>query len=151
MQTRRDESCHLPAKHWRQLMAVLRTLVVDDETALLSILRRVLSAMDCDMVGAATLREGLRCALDEEFDIILLDNHFPEGHCDSIVPCIVSSRPDTPVVIITANPSDEHVGRALSYGAREVLAKPFSMGQLAELIERYCAFSVRVPEAMKVA
>ncbi|MBP8954822.1 MAG: response regulator [Armatimonadetes bacterium] len=128
-------------------MPLLRVLVVDDEKALLAILQRALNLMGCDMVGACTLRDGLRLALSEDFDIILLDNHFPEGHCDAIVPSMVASKPDTPIVIITANPSDAHVANAMRHGVRQVISKPFTLEQLADALERYTGLIIRTPQA----
>ncbi len=120
-------------------MQVFRVLVVDDEAALLIVLKRAFTLMNCEMIGASTLREGLRRALEEEFDIILLDNHFPEGHCDAIVPSLVAAKPHVPIVIITANESDDHVRNALGFGVKEVLGKPFGLGKLAQTVARYCA------------
>ena len=129
-------------------MPLLRVLVVDDEKALLAILQRALNLMGCDMVGASTLRDGLHAALNQDFDIILLDNHFPEGHCDAIVPSIVASKPDTPIVVITANPSDAHVTNAMRHGVRQVIGKPFTLDQLAGALERFTGCSIRPPQVI---
>ncbi|NSW58202.1 MAG: response regulator [Armatimonadetes bacterium] len=128
-------------------MPLLRVLVVDDHKALLAVLQNALSLMGCDMVGACTLRDGLRLALSQDFDIILLDNHFPEGHCDAIVPSLVASKPDTPIVIITANPADAHVTNAMRQGVRQVIPKPFTLEQIASVLERYTGLIIRTPQA----
>ena len=115
-----------------------RILVIDDEHSLLSMLEDVLGLLGFTVVAASTLDEGLQRALDESFDLLLLDNHFPEGHGDDILPAVIAARPDMPVVMITANESDEHVVAALRMGAREVLPKPFGLGELMAVVERYC-------------
>ncbi len=116
----------------------IRVLVIDDETALLDMLEKAFRLMGCTMVGAATLRDGMSQALNEDFDIVLLDNHFPDGHGDVIVAAIVGDRPHLPIVIITGNETDEHVQNALRLGAKEVLGKPFGLAELAQVMGRYC-------------
>lgn len=115
-----------------------RVLVVDDEHSLLKMLEDILGLLGCTVVAVPTLDEGLQRACEDEFDLLLLDNHFPGGHGDEIVPAVVAARPEMPIVIITANESDAHVLAALDMGAREVLPKPFGLDDLMSLMERHC-------------
>jgi len=115
-----------------------RILVVDDEGVLLNMFRLALRALGCDMVGASSLSEGLEAGVAERFDLILLDNHFPEGHGDSVVPSLLAAHPDVPIVVITGNETDEHVAIAIQHGAREVLKKPFGLTGLSQVVKRYC-------------
>lgn len=116
----------------------LRVLVVDDERALLAMLEEALGVLGCTPVTASSLKQGLERALADDFDLMLLDNHFPEGHGDSIIPAVLVANPELPIVVITANEGDQHVANALRIGAREVLRKPFSLTDLVTVMERYC-------------
>ncbi len=115
-----------------------RILVVDDEGILLNMFRLALRALGCDMVGASSLAEGLELGVSDRYDLVLLDNHFPEGHGDSIVPQLLAAQPEVPIVVITGNDTDEHVAMAIEHGAREVLKKPFGLTGLSQVVKRYC-------------
>jgi CheY-like chemotaxis protein len=116
-----------------------RVLVIDDETVLVSLLETVLEVLGCEkVVPAGSLSEGLQCAQEGEFDLILLDNHFPEGHSDDIVEPLCEANPDTPILIITGN-RNEHVERSLQLGASGGLEKPFGLQKLSDALRRYCS------------
>lgn len=113
-------------------------LVVDDEPDLGEMLQTALGIIGCRSAAETTLTGGLtRAALDRP-DLVLLDNHFPEGHGDEIVPALRIALPHTPIIIITANESDFHVRSALLAGARQVLSKPFSLAQLRQVVQESC-------------
>lgn len=116
----------------------LRILAIDDERAFLEMLHKACQLMGHTMVAAESLEEGLRRALDEDFDIVLLDNHFPEGHADSIVPSLQSAKPQLPIVITTGNESDQHARNCIRLGAKEFLGKPFGLDELADVMRRHC-------------
>lgn len=116
-----------------------RVLVIDDEESLLEMLDTALGLMGCQAVTAACLARGRERAQDGRFDLVLLDNHLPDGHADAMIPVLADAQPGVPVVIITANDTDEHVQRALRMGATEVLSKPFGLDELSEVVQRYGA------------
>jgi len=118
-------------------MPEFRVLVIDDERMLLRTLECVFKVLGCEMVGAATLKDGLQKAVEQDFDCILVDNHFPEGHSDAIIPSLVQHNPGTPLIMITGNALDEHVENALEMGVAEVLRKPFMLDQLASTLDRH--------------
>lgn len=114
-------------------------LVVDDEESLLDMMGMALEMMGYQATRASSLAEASRLAERQRFDLVLLDNHFPEGHGDSIVPALLERWPETHIVIVTANDTDQHVLRALSLGAREILNKPFGLDELGAVVARHCA------------
>jgi DNA-binding response OmpR family regulator len=115
-----------------------RVLVIDDEESLLDMLQLALEMMGCVVVTVSSLAEGRRRALEGRFDLVLLDNHFPEGHGDALVPVLLECLPNAPVVIVTANDTDEHVRNALRLGASQVLCKPFGLDELGAIVKRHC-------------
>lgn len=114
-----------------------RVLVVDDEEDLLCMLGQACRLLGYDMQGASSLARGLEHALNEDFTCVLLDNHFPEGHAEQIIPQILSAKPQLPIIMITGNPEDSHVAAAMELGAREILSKPFGLQELSQCLSRY--------------
>jgi DNA-binding response OmpR family regulator len=57
---------------------MVRILVVEDERKLLASLASCLRAEGYEVAGAATGEEGLRLALDQPFDCVILDRMLPE-------------------------------------------------------------------------
>jgi DNA-binding response OmpR family regulator len=114
-------------------------LVIDDEETLVEMLQTALTLLGYRSGAETRLDAGLRRAAQDRPDIILLDNHFPEGHADEIVPALRIALPSTPVVIITANESDVHAQAALRLGACRILGKPFSLADLQAVIATYAA------------
>lgn len=113
-------------------------LVVDDEESLLDMMGMALEMMGYQATRASSLSEACRLTERQRFDLVLLDNHFPEGHGDSILPRLFGRWPDLRIVIVTANDTDQHVKHALSLGAREVLNKPFGLDELGAVVARNC-------------
>ena len=120
-----------------------RILVIDDEESLLDMLQAALEMMGYEVVTVSSLAEGRRRALEGRFDLVLLDNHFPEGHSDALVPVLLECLPNAPVVIVTANDTDEHVRNALRLGASQVLCKPFGLDELEAVVKRHCGAAAR--------
>jgi DNA-binding response OmpR family regulator len=116
-------------------------LVVDDEEALLDMMAVALEMMGYRATCAASLADASQLIQSHRFDLVLLDNHFPDGHGDSLVATLLKRWPGTNIVIVTANDTDIHVHRAIALGAREVLNKPFGLDQLGAVVARYCPAS----------
>ncbi|MGQ9644393.1 MAG: winged helix-turn-helix domain-containing protein, partial [Ignavibacterium sp.] len=75
-------------------------------------------------------REGVRLALSEEYDLIILDIMLPFKDGISILKDIRTEKISTPVLMLTAkdNVSDKVLG--LDSGADDYLAKPFAFDEL---------------------
>jgi diguanylate cyclase (GGDEF)-like protein len=70
-------------------------------------------------------------------DLVLLDLNLPPGPPGVEILHLIRSRPalvDVPVLIITAHP---HIAQEIRDGADLVLIKPFSAGQLRNLVSRF--------------
>ncbi len=110
-----------------------RILVVDDESANLRILGKMLQQEGYDhLVFIQDPREVERHYQSERTDLLLLDLSMP--HMDGYqvmarIKAIGSALP-APIIVLTANSERETLVQALRSGARDFLAKPFDRSEL---------------------
>ena len=105
-------------------------LIVEDEKNIVDILR-----FNLQKEGYATLEAfdgvtGLRLALDENPDLILLDLMLPEMNGFEVCKLLRDKGRSTPVLIITAREEEMDKVFGLETGADDYMTKPFSMKEL---------------------
>lgn len=104
-------------------------LLVDDQPKNLLALSALLDSPDVNLVKANSGKEALRCLLNQDFAVILLDVQMPEMDGFETAMLIrqrVRSQ-HTPIIFITAlNRDDIHVERGYSLGAVDYILKPFA-------------------------
>lgn len=110
-------------------------LIADDHplfrTALEQLFR--LQYPDSEILTVADVAE-LQAAVDHhrDIDLVLLDLHMPGAHGFSALSWLTGHRPQTPVVVVSANTLPETVRRALDHGAAGFLSKSADTSALAE-------------------
>jgi two-component system, OmpR family, phosphate regulon response regulator PhoB len=107
-------------------------LIVEDEAALVELLRYNLDAAGYSVRVAATGTAAEEALADERFDLLLLDWMLPE--ISGIELCRrVRQRPETrnlPVLMLTARGEEADRIRGLSTGADDYVVKPFSINEV---------------------
>ncbi len=104
-------------------------LVVEDDERIRTALIRALRERGHAVSSAATAMAGLRQAVDERPDLVVLDLGLPDLDGGELLRMLraVSS---VPVIVATARDDDGSVVRALDAGADDYVLKPFSTEQL---------------------
>lgn len=74
--------------------------------------------------------DALECALDSQYDGIILDIMMPKKSGLDVLKTIRAKGIKTPVLLLTAKSEVEDRIKGLDLGADDYLAKPFSMGEL---------------------
>ncbi|MBR2521316.1 MAG: response regulator transcription factor [Oscillospiraceae bacterium] len=112
-----------------------RILIIEDEKAIVDILKFNLEKNGYDTQAAYDGEEGLRLALEGGFDLLLLDLMLPK--MDGIELCRQFREKDTqtPVVILTAREEEDDKVTGLEMGADDYITKPFSMRELMARIK----------------
>ncbi len=106
-----------------------KILVVEDEKTISDILAFNLQREGYDTIAAYDGAEGLRCALEEAPDLILLDVMLPK--MDGFEVCRqVREQKDTPIIMLTAREEEADKVTGLELGADDYITKPFSMREL---------------------
>ena len=106
-----------------------RLLIVDDHEENLLALEAVLTNPRYELIRANSGRAALRCALQYDFAVILLDVAMPDmdGYETAALLRERQRSRETPIIFLTANyRSETHVFRGYAVGAVDYLFKPFS-------------------------
>src|SRR5437868_8762154 len=103
-----------------------KILLVDDKPEKLLALEAVLEDLGQEIVRAYSGRDALRCLLQQEFAVILLDVNMP-GMDGFETASLIRQRPstrDVPIIFITAYGDDTHAMRGYSIGAVDYIDTP---------------------------
>jgi PAS domain S-box-containing protein len=113
-----------------------RILVVDDEEANCVAARRMLARLGYKATAFAAPLEALALfrSAPADFDLILADQSMPKMSGTELAAEIRALRPDIPIIICTGQDDYELRERAQAVGVRHILAKPYTLQTLAELI-----------------
>src|SRR5918999_4811796 len=123
-----------------------RILIIEDEEKMARMLARVLREEGHVVETANDGRTGLARALEDTFDLLLVDWMLPERSGVQIVRGLRAVEVDTPVLMLTARGQVEDRVEGLDAGADDYLPKPFA---LQELLARVRALTRRPQGAPK--
>ncbi len=118
-----------------------KVLVIEDHTDIAEVVALHLSDIDCEVRHAANGLEGLRAALAERYDLIILDLMLPGMDGLEICRRVRAANRYVPILMLTAKSSEADRVVGLELGADDYLTKPFSV---MELLARVKALFRRV-------
>jgi two-component system, OmpR family, KDP operon response regulator KdpE len=108
---------------------VATVLAVDDDRALLRALRIGLSALGHNVLVASTGDQGISQAAIGTPDIIVLDLGLPD--LDGMEVCHrIRQWSDVPIIVLSADGTEDRKIASLDGGADDYMTKPFGMGEL---------------------
>ncbi|GKX28682.1 DNA-binding response regulator [Vallitalea longa] len=106
-----------------------KILVVDDEKAIVDILKFNLQREGYNVITAFNGEEGLQIFEKEKPDLVLLDIMMPK--VDGLQVCkIIRNKYDTPIIMLTARAEEVDKVLGLELGADDFVTKPFSIREL---------------------
>ncbi len=111
-------------------------LIVDDDQSLLETLSKAMTQRGFVMTARTSAADALELLEEHDFDVVVTDLHM-EG-MDGLAFCerVVASRPDVPVVLITAFGSMDSAVAAIRAGAYDFITKPFDLETLRLTLAR---------------
>jgi two-component system OmpR family response regulator len=107
-----------------------RILVVEDEEKLVRLISRVLGEEGYIVETATDGHQGLSRALNETFDLLVLDWMLPGHSGVQIVRALRAAEVGVPVLLLTARDQIEDRVEGLDAGADDYLSKPFAFPEL---------------------
>jgi two-component system copper resistance phosphate regulon response regulator CusR len=108
----------------------MRVLVVEDERKIANALKRGLQQESFAVDVCLTGDDGLAMALDEPYDIIVLDRMLPGVDGLTICQKLREAKKDTPIIMLTAKDAIGDRVAGLNSGADDYLVKPFAFEEL---------------------
>src|SRR5215211_4358427 len=107
----------------------VRALVVDDEPAILRMLKPVLQANNFQFISAGTIAEAIKCIATDSPDIVILDLGLPDGDGKDVIRQ-VRQWSEVPIIVLSARDREAEKIEALDLGADDFVNKPFGVGEL---------------------
>lgn len=135
-----------PASGGASVADVAQLLVVEDDERIRSALIRALRERGHAVSSAATALDGLRQAVDERPDLVVLDLGLPDLDGRELLR-MLRAVSAVPVIVATARDDDESVVQALDAGADDYVVKPFPAGQLEARIRAVLRRAAGVADA----
>lgn len=115
-----------------------RILIIEDDADIAAIERDYLELSGYEVVHCSDGAEGLRAALEQPFDLLLLDLMLPGADGFSICRQ-VREKKDIPILMVTALGKNVDKIRGLGFGADDYIEKPFSPSVLVAHVKAHLA------------
>lgn len=129
-------------------MRVKRILVVEDEPSIVTLIKFNLEQADFSVLTAEDGNTGLRLAVEEKPDLIVLDIMLPGMDGIEICKALRLEKINIPILMLTARDEELDKVLGLELGADDYLTKPFSP---RELVARIKAILRRTRQEKEVA
>ena len=115
-----------------------RILIIEDETSIAELERDYLELSDFEVELEEDGSRGLKRALEEEFDLMILDLMLPGMDGFEICRKFREVK-NTPIIIISAKKEDIDKIRGLGLGADDYMTKPFSPSEMVARVKAHLA------------
>lgn len=124
-----------------------RVLIIDDEHPIRKYLHMALQEKGYQVLDAESAQEGLRILSEQKTDLVILDLGLPDQSGEEVLRK-VRSWSKVPVLILTAQSSDDEKVALLDAGADDYLTKPFHLPELLarlRVMERHVLYKHETP------
>ena len=109
---------------------IMRVLFVEDDKSIAHFVQKGLRENYFAVDLAYDGEEGLYFALNERYDLLILDIMLPKMDGIAILKSIRESGIETPVIFLTAKDGERDIVEGLNLGADDYVVKPFSINEL---------------------
>lgn len=113
---------------------MISILLVEDETNVVNFIKKGLGENAYDVSVAFNGNDGLNMAIENNYDIILLDVMLPEKNGLEVCKEIRARKINTPILFLTALNTSDNIALGLNSGADDYLVKPFKFNELTARI-----------------
>lgn len=123
----------------REMIALRKILVVDDEPRVSTGIKNFLLGSDLDIAHVETALNGFE-ALDylrmDAYDLVLTDIQMSMMNGIELMEAIYLEQPHIPIIVISAHEKFEFAKKSLRLGARDYLIKPVELGELIRVVKQ---------------
>ncbi len=116
-----------------------RILIIEDYPHIVDILRMRLESSGYEVLAAYDGKEGLQKAREEQPDLIILDIMLPKLNGFKVCRLLKfdAKYKHIPIFMLTSRKKSSDIETGKETGADEYIVKPYEIGELMALIERY--------------
>lgn len=115
-----------------------KILIIEDESTIAELEKDYLELSGFEVAVANDGKEGLKKALNQDYDLIILDLMLPG--VDGFEICRqVREAKNTPIIMVSAKKEDIDKIRGLGLGADDYMTKPFSPSELVARVKAHMA------------
>ena len=105
----------------------MKALIIEDDPTVAEHIRSGLESAGHECFHQSDGKNGLNRALDEHFDLVILDIMLPEMDGFTVLEEIRAVHPALPVLLLSAKSQVDDKVRGLRSGANDYLTKPFDI------------------------
>lgn len=113
----------------------MHILIIEDDSVISRNLKKILENEKFQVTTAANAQDGLYQAVEESYDVIILDRMLPDEDGDAVCRKIREKNITTPILMLTARSQLEDKVEGLVSGADDYLTKPFAKEELIARIK----------------
>ncbi len=117
-----------------------KILIVEDDASMLFLEKKLLTAHGYDVVGTRDPKEGLKLAIQEKPDLILMDIRLPSKKRGIGAARILRNQEETrdiPIIFVTGYSQGEYAKEVKNISNCSYLTKPFENPDLINAIAAY--------------
>ncbi len=111
-------------------------LVADDDRSIRTVLSQALTRAGCRVRATGNLSTLWKWVEEGEGDVVVTDVMMPDGDALDLLPKIVKTRPDLPVIVMSAQNTVTTAVRASEAGAFDYMPKPFDLSAFLALVNK---------------
>jgi len=112
-------------------MQTVNVLVVDDESVVCKGCKLILSERGYAVDTCTSGEKGLRMAVEDDYDLLMLDMKLPDLNGLEILGSVRKKKPGMKVIVMTGYSTVHNAVEAMKLGACDYLSKPFTDDELA--------------------
>jgi DNA-binding NtrC family response regulator len=112
-----------------------KVLIIDDEKDFLDIMAERMSARGLEISTTTSAENALKMVVKESYDAVIMDLMMPQMDGFKALKLFKETRPDLPIILLTANVPEEKCIEAIKLGAMDVIEKPADLNLLTQKIE----------------
>lgn len=111
-------------------------LIVEDDASFATVASQVVRAEGGATTIASSIAGARKAIMDREFELVLLDNHLPDGKGYDFFTQVARRNPDAPIVMITGLPDLGEAVALTRNGLFDYLTKPVDIDALTACLRR---------------
>ncbi|MBR9790369.1 MAG: fused response regulator/phosphatase [Gammaproteobacteria bacterium] len=115
-------------------------LVVDDDPIFCELLVSDLMLRGVKVISAFSLEDTREVLKKHHFDVVILDNHLPDGQGTDLLPALQQMEPLPYVIMVSIDDQLNSISDSFSQGVHDYIVKPVSIELLWEKIRNLLTF-----------